>query len=419
MTFWFLAFKPSIAESLTDQLIKLEGMYDRGTITKQEFEKLKSNLFKTIEDSIEKEKEEKLSDNEKKEKEEKLSDNEKKEKKELIKKLQSEVNQKENYKYTVRKYQSNSQSEWEKMEFLIDDYRFYTHRPGGMKVKRISDGKTVAILSNKFKIKFKNGGEELFVIKKYEENILKNKESEIELINQVNKLKTQIENNILKKIIPEKKLPGKIVLEYKSQKLLSWERAYIRRYNAHFFQLLALDDQPFHFYVVKDQKTFALNMAKFVEKIDIVVAEVKVKLAKKYNLTPEEIELIIAKRKQNYNKQITSIGNEIGKAIENETSQALNTEVQNQVDQEVGKEIAKEMATVAQDVLGAEVNAAVENELANEVNQWIQDSVAEGISAATAEAAIRAGIEALNQGATIEEAVAVCKAAGGGSAACD
>ena len=237
MTFWFLAFKPSIAESLTDQLIKLEGMYDRGTITKQEFEKLKSNLFKTIEDSIEKEKEEKLSDNEKKEKEEKLSDNEKKEKKELIKKLQSEVNQKENYKYTVRKYQSNSQSEWEKMEFLIDDYRFYTHRPGGMKVKRISDGKTVAILSNKFKIKFKNGGEELFVIKKYEENILKNKESEIELINQVNKLKTQIENNILKKIIPEKKLPGKIVLEYKSQKLLSWERAYIRRYNAHFFSI--------------------------------------------------------------------------------------------------------------------------------------------------------------------------------------
>ena len=180
MTFWFLAFKPSIAESLTDQLIKLEGMYDRGTITKQEFEKLKSNLFETIEDSIEKEKEEKL------------SDNEKKEKKELIKKLQSEVNQKENYKYTVRKYQSNSQSEWEKMEFLIDDYRFYTHRPGGMKVKRISDGKTVAILSNKFKIKFKNGGEELFVIKKYEENILKNKESEIELVNQVNKLKNKI-----------------------------------------------------------------------------------------------------------------------------------------------------------------------------------------------------------------------------------
>ena len=60
MTFWFLAFKPSIAESLTDQLIKLEGMYDRGTITKQEFEKLKSNLFETIEDSIEKEKEEKF-----------------------------------------------------------------------------------------------------------------------------------------------------------------------------------------------------------------------------------------------------------------------------------------------------------------------------------------------------------------------
>ena len=409
-----MALKPSIAESLTDQLIKLEGMYDRGTITKQEFEKAKSILFETGQNSTVKKKKE-------------LSKKQKKEKEKLIKKLESEVNQQENYKYTVRKYQSNSQNQWEKMEFLIDDYRFYAHRPGGMKIKRISDGKTLAILSNKFNIKFKNGGEELFVIKKYKENVLKSKESKIEIVNQVNKLKAQIENNILKKIIPEKKMPGKITLEYSGKKLLSWERAYIRKYNAHFFQLLALEDQPFHFYVVKDKKTFALNMAKFVKKIDIAVAEVKIKLAKKYNLTPEEIELIIAKRKQNYNKQLARISDETGAAIEketskvlkNETSQAMNTEVQKQIDQAVGGEIAKEMVSVAQDAFGAEIDAAAEQALASEMNQAISDSIQEGISAATAEAAMRAGIEALRQGATLEEAVAVCKAAGGGTAACD
>ena len=51
-----MALKPSIAESLTDQLIKLEGMYDRGTITKQEFEKAKSILFEPGQNSTVKKK---------------------------------------------------------------------------------------------------------------------------------------------------------------------------------------------------------------------------------------------------------------------------------------------------------------------------------------------------------------------------
>jgi hypothetical protein len=51
-----------------------------------------------------------------------------------------------------------------------------------------------------------------------------------------------------------------------------------------------------------------------------------------------------------------------------------------------------------------------------EIQSWVADAVAEGISAATAEAAIKAGIEVLNQGGTIEQAVDVCKSAGGGSA---
>ena len=73
-----------------------------------------------------------------------LSEQEKKDKERLIK----------SDNYQVRNYASNDENDWERMEFIIDDYRFYTHRPGGMKVKRISDGKLVAILTDKFKIKF-------------------------------------------------------------------------------------------------------------------------------------------------------------------------------------------------------------------------------------------------------------------------
>ena len=76
-------------------------------------------------------------------------------------------------------------------------------------------------------------------------------------------------------------------------------------------------------------------MAKFIRKIDIAVAEVKVKLAKKHNLSEEEIDLIIKKRKQNYDKQLTAISKETGKAIEKETGKA--------VEQETSKAIAKKL----------------------------------------------------------------------------
>ena len=51
-----------------------------------------------------------------------------------------------------------------------------------------------------------------------------------------------------------------------------------------------------------------------------------------------------------------------------------------------------------------------------EFDKSIADAVAEGVSAATAEAAIRAGLEVLAQGGTIDQAMAVCSSAGGGAA---
>ena len=428
ITFWLLLCSAGYAQSLGEQLIKLEGMYERGTITKEEFTKAKSILLKMDEDSSERiEKAKEI-----------VTEKQKEQKKKLIQDLQAEVNQTKTHNYEVRKYAANSPEQWERMEFIIDDYRIYAHRPGAIKIKRISDGKTLAIIRDKFKIKFKNGGENLFVVTKYEKNTLEKKESGIEGIDQLNKLKTAIEENIFEVILPRKKLPGKITFEYNGAIILSWERAFIAQHNAHFFQLLALDDQPFHFYAVKDQKKFALNMGKFVKKIDIAIAEVKVELAKKYDLTIEEIDLIIKKRKQNYNNQLAAVAKETGKAIEKETAKALGQEVskavnievakkvdaqlEKELDQAVGKEIATELTKAVEQALDAEIDAAVkeqfEKELAIEIDAAIAASIQEGISAATAEAAIRAGIEALVQGASIEQAIAVCKGAGGGDAAC-
>jgi hypothetical protein len=34
---------------------------------------------------------------------------------------------------------------WEPMEMIIGDYKIYTHRPGGVKIRRISDNKQLVV----------------------------------------------------------------------------------------------------------------------------------------------------------------------------------------------------------------------------------------------------------------------------------
>ena len=45
---------------------------------------------------------------------------------------------------------------FEKMEMVIGDYRIYTHRPGGIKIKRISDKKQLAVIGDNLKVKYSN-----------------------------------------------------------------------------------------------------------------------------------------------------------------------------------------------------------------------------------------------------------------------
>ena len=67
----------------------------------------------------------------------------------------------------------NDKKSYEKMEMLFGDYRIYTHRPGAVKIRRISDNKQLVVFSDIFKVKFYNNGDRLFdfILDEDKENI--------------------------------------------------------------------------------------------------------------------------------------------------------------------------------------------------------------------------------------------------------
>ena len=223
--FFSLLFCSEISADITSQLLKLNEMYRSGTITEEEFKKAKSILLKMDESKTE----------------------------EVETKITQDV-------ITVNTFR-DSIKEFEKKELIFDDYRIYTHRPGGIKIRRLSDNKQLAVFSDKFKIKYYNDGEGLF-------NFILDKKDQ------------------------------KIYVKFKGVELLKWEGRYVAKHNAHFFQLVTFNDEPFHYYIVLNGgRQIALNLKKFTKKIDKAVAEVKIKLAAKYNITIEQIELILKRRK--------------------------------------------------------------------------------------------------------------------------
>ena len=198
----------SFAADVTEQLLKLEGMYQRGSITQEEFLKAKSILLKI--DLTNKEK---------------------------IEKIKKDSNKTKNLEFKVRKFKSNVGSkDFEKMELVFGDYRIYTHRPGAIKIRRLSDNKQLIVLRDKFKINYYNDGEDIF-------------DFNLDLENQ------------------------KISMELNGIKILHWEGRYVEKHRAHFLQMFVLNEQPFHFYIILDGgRKVALNMAKFTKKIDLAIA---------------------------------------------------------------------------------------------------------------------------------------------------
>jgi len=280
---------------------------------------------------------------------------------------------------------SNNKENYEKMEMLFGDYRIYTHRPGGLKIRRLSDNKQLVVFSDKFKIKFYNDGDKIFDF-----------------------------------ILDEKK--ENISIKYKDIELFTWKGKYVPKHQAYFFQVMTYNNQPFHYYInLRTKPSSALNIGKFELKIAKAVSKAKIKIAAKYNITPELIELILKKRKLAADKKIEKIileekeklekqvDKEISDSIDKTLTASLSNEVAKQIEDTIGLEITKEFDSIIID--------GMEAELASIIDEAVEEAVAEGVSQATAEAAIRAIMDVLAEGGTEEEAMNACRAVAG--SACD
>ena len=334
----FLLWSNSGFSEITEKLLKLDKLYKDGSITKEEFIKAKSIILE-------------------------IDSNTK----------NYNINRNKNL-IKVNKFKDSKMS-FEKMEMLFDDYRIYTHRSGGIKIRRISDNKQLVVFSDKFKIKFYNDGEELFDF-----------------------------------ILDEGK--KKISVQFKGLELFNWQGTYISKHQAYFFQILTSDNKPFHYYIkfLGGKPSIALNMKKFDKKIENAIAKVKVRLAAKYNITLEQIELILKRKKIAKENQLEKIiGEEKEKAIKGASEEvlqaSLNDVLAKELEETIGDAMAKEFADAIID--------GMEDELINAVNEAVSNAVASGISEAAAAAGIRVALEVLAAGGTEQEAWdAGCAAAG-------
>ncbi len=353
----------SFAIDVSDQLLKLEGMYGRGSITKEEFLKAKSILLKidlTTSDKVEK-----------------IKENLDKPKKE---------------EFIVRKFASNvGTKHFEKMEMIFGDYRIYTHRPGGVKIRRLSDGKQLAVLSDKFIFKYYNGGEDIFDFELDEEK-------------------------------------KKISMKLNGAEVLHWEGRYVEKHRTHFFQMLVLGEQPFHFYIVlPNGRPAALNMAKFNRKIELAVSKVKIELASRFNITLEQIELILKRKKQKITSELDKVVQEKkDEILKQETQEAIDETLQASINQEIAKELeatigkamADEFVAAIEKATGEAIDAALSAELAAAIDEAVAEAVSEGISAAAAEAGIQAYLDALAAGKSEQQAYDEGCAAAGQESGC-
>jgi len=274
---------------------------------------------------------------------------------------------------------SKGGTKFDRAEIVFDDFRLYTHRAGGVIIRKISTNQRLVVFTDKFKIKYYNGGEKFFDF-----------------------------------ILDEKN--EKISVLYEGREIIHWEGKYIKKHNAYFFQMLALGYKPFHYYIIlSDGKQAGLNIKKFQRKIDKSVAKAKLRLAAKYNITLEQINKILKDREKNITKQIEGI---IQEKEEEAIRETTNETIQKTIDETLQAEINKSIGDAMAEEFESAIIDGMESELASIVNEAIAEAVNAGISAAAAEAGIRAAMEVLARGGSEQEAWDAGCAAAGQSSGC-
>ena len=124
------------SKTLEKQIQVLEKLYKDGTLTQEEF--LKTKKF--------------------------LTDKEAQGENIDLNELKSDPIPKASYILNIKKDPGNKN--WEKAEIIFGNYRIYTHRPGGIKVVRISDKKQLVRITDNYKIKYSNNGQSVIRIEK-------------------------------------------------------------------------------------------------------------------------------------------------------------------------------------------------------------------------------------------------------------
>ena len=351
VTIFFLS-SSIVQSSVVDELEKLSNLHKEGRINNEQFEKAKEIILKI---------------DEKKKKEAK-------EKKETPKKSKEEKS-----KIIIRQFKEQVavSEKFEKMEMLVGDFRIYTHRPGGMKIKRISDGKQLAVYGDSMRMKYYNNSEDFF--------------------------KTEMIND------------DRMLLKLNDIPILLTDKRFVPKHQASFYQILALGSEPFHYYIKLPNKSpIALNYKKFEKKIAKAVEEAKVRLASTHNVTIDQINLLMKKREQKAMAEIEKIvGEKREEVLQAAIDSSLEGFLEQQLEEAIGSALANEFVSAIEAQTGAAIDQAIEDELAQAIDEVVAAAISEGISKAAIEAGIQAYLDALASGASEEDAYAAGEAACG------
>ena len=286
---------------------------------------------------------------------------------------------------------------------IFEDYKIETYRPGGIRVVRLSDGKKLLRITDNYKIKFFNNGEDVLTIKKTEYYVDRSITGIVEgLDKHVEGVVKEI-GEILKNPFKKRKKVAfdttthKLELFVNNKRALHYVGRYVKRHRAFFYQVLTDKSEPFHFYIKIDAKaSIALNMRYFNAKIDKAVRKAKTRLSEQFNVTEEEIEKIIEEK----------VGEETNKAIEETMENAINESVIEAIKQSIGEVLSATLVNAIEEATGEAIEASIEEELANAINEEIARAVAQGIDEAAVTAGWEAYFEVLAAGGTVEEASA-------------
>ena len=410
----FSNLSTKLYSGVTEELIKLDNLYEKGSITKKEYDKAKSIILNMDQDKEEKVKKVKKQPQKTKEyksrlakldslyKEGVITKQEYNKAKAIILEMEENsqkiINKAKTLKQEndtrllrtveIKKYKDNvGEESMELMEMTIGDFRIYSHRPGGIKVRRISDGQQLLVISDNLKVTYYGDSEDII----------------------------DIENNTQDKNNP------RLNLKIKKVPVISWKGKYVPKHRATFYQVMAIGNKPFQYYIKLTKKgnpVVGLNISKFDRKIENAVAKAKTRLAAKYEISIDEIDNIMKNRESKAVAQLESVIKKeedkiMQASLDNLVDSAINEELAAELEKTIGEAMANELVSAIEAETGAAIDQAIQDELAAAIDQAVAEAVQLGIDEATAAAAIQAMLDVYARGGTDAEAMAACQSIAG------